>query len=242
MAKPRPRPLALEIDYDNRTYTYKCYLDSHSFSYRCFNHNTCDCKVLLTIPIDEKHYDLLTYKLIGVDLAKYEKEKERVTLILASNSIETKKLLSFAEWGSDIILLRDYIRENLTLTPITLQLNMKNIKQTFTIESIKRAKKDIWDEIYPREAKIAFHVNNCKIIEAKDSDDNLKRYYSTFPIETKKKGADNFLIENECYIFGTRMMLHQLPHYNQWFVDGTFGTAPSGYQQLLVVMVYIPIR
>ena len=35
-------------------------------------------------------------------------------------------------------------------------------------------------------------------------------------------------------------MMYQLAKSSQWFVDGTFSISPSGYIQLLIIVVYIP--
>lgn len=81
------------------------------------------------------------------------------------------------EWSSDITVLRNQKRENLSLMSNTIQTHMRKIKQTFSLEVIKKAKKEIWDEIFPREAKIAFHPSNCYTIESKDPfEDNLFRF------------------------------------------------------------------
>ena len=35
-------------------------------------------------------------------------------------------------------------------------------------------------------------------------------------------------------------MMYHLCHSEQWFIDGTFDVAPSGFKQLLIIMVYLP--
>jgi len=70
------------------------------------------------------------------------------------------------EWKSDISILRDFIKANITFLPSTIQTEMKKLKQSFTMTQIKKVKKELDDELFPRDAEVAFHPANCKIHES----------------------------------------------------------------------------
>ena len=119
---------------------------------------------------------------------------------------------------------------------------MKKQRKEFNIAMIKRTKKEILEELFPKEASIAFHSSNCKILEAEDSfENNLYRFHGLFLSENKKKDTfrDTFN-QQEYYIFATRLMLFRLSQNDQWFIDGAFDVVQSQFKQLLIILVYIP--
>ena len=116
---------------------------------------------------------------------------------------------------------------------------MRSLKQSFSLKVIKEEKKNILDQKFPKDVKIAFDPSNCKIIDGKDTcDDNLFRFHGQVAIDGKKK--DETPSTQNYYLFATRLMLYRLSEAKQWFIDGTFSVAPSGYTQLLIIIVYIP--
>jgi len=245
-----PKPLSEVIDFNGKTFSFKCYLKSHSFSYRCKNHYSLKCPFLLTIPVNEENYSQ-DYKCIGTKgafQASLQGHNERCLREFMSqtsiqsinlNSTQILPISEFSEWQSDLGVLRAYIRQNLSVIPSSIDTAMKAMKQDFSKKVIKEEKKNILNEIFPKDSKIAFHPSNCKIINGKDnSDDNLFKAYTQIMIDGKKKNEPPILQEH--YIFASRLMLFQLSETTQWFIDGTFSVAPSGYIQLLVIMVYIP--
>jgi len=71
--------------------------------------------------------------------------------------------------------------------------------------------------------------------------DNLLKYSCEFLAETQKKGINVELLKiQEFYIFATTTMLFQLKNSTQWFIDGTFAIAPTGFQQVIVIIVLLP--
>ena len=247
-----PRPFNDLLDYNERTYTFKCYLKSKAFSYRCKNHCTMKCPFLLTIPINEQTYSDGDYKCIGIQGAYqasnqahsekcdryYSRIKENSESIRTNSAQETSND-TFAVWTSDIDVLRSYIRHNLTAIPTSIQNVMKTQKQNFSINIIAEEKKAILNEMYPKEIEIAFHPSNCQLIsKQRTSANNLYRFQGQVFVNCKK--TDTFDI-HKYYIFASRAILFQLSLNVQWFIDGTFSVAPSGFQQLLIIMVYIPI-
>jgi len=244
------RPQVDRIELNGRSFVFKCYLKMKAFSYRCVNHYTHSCKFLLTIPLTAGNYDPETWKFISANGA-FQASKEGHSIACSNYYKENKSTLSSSqpntleiqqgcEWGSDVAVLKDYIRKNLTLIPSTIQIEMKKIKQNFNISQIKNAKREIWDEIFPKDALIAFNPSNCKILEAQDSyEDNLYRFYGRFLPEKRKDKHSELFEQQEYYIFATRLMLFHLSQAHQWFIDGTFDVAPSGFKQLLIIMVYL---
>jgi len=149
---------------------------------------------------------------------------------------ESKEI--FTEWNSDIKVLREYIKQNLSQAPSSIQTFMRSQRQEFSLSTIKENKRLILDEIFPREPRVAFHPTNCRVTENGVAiDENLFRHYAQIPIQRKKGNGWDL---QEYYIFTTRLMLYQLSRAEQWFVDGTFSAAPSGFQQVFVFIVYIP--
>ena len=135
------------------------------------------------------------------------------------------------EWGSDIEILKEEIQNNLKFGPKTIQANLRMKKQEFKLTTIKEMKKQIIDELYPRDHKVAFDPNNCLIIGAKDKDeDNLLKFSGKFPRLVKLTLNQSSLCLNEFYIFASSTMMLQLENSRQWFIDGTFSIAPMGFQ------------
>ena len=92
------------------------------------------------------------------------------------------------EWKSDENVLKAYVRQNLRLGPKAIKANMQAIRQSFSLKAIKETRKDIIDEVFPKDRKIAFHPSNCLAINAEDNyDDNLFKLYLQFPSMTSKK-------------------------------------------------------
>ena len=221
-----PRPKADTIEYNGKVYSFKCYLKGNAFSYRCRNNYTHDCSFLLTIPI-ENNFDLETGKFTALEHARQASNKAHSkacnnsynqTKKPNSESIEShiqmdKSQETFQEWNSDTDVLREYLRQNMSLIPSTIQANMKKIKQEFSISLIKKVKKELWEEIFPREPRIAFHPSNCKTTNAKDNYiDNLYRFYGKILGEGKCKDPrkEKGVEEHEYYIFASNSMLTQL--------------------------------
>ena len=122
---------------------------------------------------------------------------------------------TFQEWNSDIDVLREYLRQNMSLILNTIQSNMKKIKQEFFISLITKVKKKFWEEVFPRESRIAFHLSNCKTANAKDNYiDNLYRFYGKILGEGKCKDSrkEKEVEEHEYYIFAYNSMPAQLSH------------------------------
>jgi len=100
----------------------------------------------------------------------------------------------------------------------------------------------VWEEIFPKDLKVAFHPNNCITLGSPDKySDNLYRFSGSIPVEVKVRGKSENVIEtHHYYIFATDMMLYQLSLAEQWFLDGTFAVSPPGFEQLLIIIVYVP--
>jgi len=161
--------------------------------------------------------------------------EESKTKIDGNQAIEAQPL----EWGSDHKILADYIRQNLSLGPKTIQIKMRQLKQSFTLQVIKTTKKAIFEEVFPRDKKVAFHPNNCLILGSENNrEDNLFKYSAQFPIYSQNPLQNSFNLQ-EFHIFATNTMLYQMELSHQWFIDGTFSVAPSGFQQLITIIVYI---
>ena len=180
---------------------------------------------------------------------KYQLQKEAEIIISKENSLPTTSSNrkhedddNFTEWDSNTFYLRRYIKDNITQGPKIIQAHMRSLKQIFTIKTIKETKKDILNELYPKDKKIAFYPKNCLAIDAMDSyQDNLMKYSCEFLAVSQKKGINSELLTTqEFYIFATTTMLFQLKNSTQWFIDGTFAIAPTGFQQVLVIIVLLP--
>ena len=247
-----PKPQADKIEVNGLLYIFKCYLKMKAFSYRCIHHYTHSCKYLLTIPLTPENYEPDTWKFVAANGA-FQASKEGHSAACSnhyknnkasSNTSQIKALQidQLCEWSSDTTILKDYIRKNISLLPSSIQIEMKKIKQTFNISQIKHAKREIWEELFPKDVLVAFHPSNCKILEAQDDfEDNLYRFYGCFLPERKKDTHKDLFEQHEYYIFATRLMLFHLSQAQQWFIDGTFDVAPSGlFKQLLIIMVYLP--
>jgi len=225
-----PKPYSDTLDYQGRALVYKCYLKSHSFSFRCKNHSSMKCPFLLSIPVNEENYTKDEYKCIGVAGAvqaslyghsdrcskDFNQQQMLSTQILPNKSTQIED--DFTEWRSDVQVLRNFIRQNLSAIPSSIETTMRAMKQDFSKKFIKDEKRKIMDEIFPKDAKIAFHPSNCRINGGKDNiDDNLFRFYGPIIVETKKNEPPNL---QEYYIFTSRLMMYQLAKASQWFVDG----------------------
>jgi len=67
---------------------------------------------------------------------------------------------------------------------------------------IKKVKKEIYDELFPRDTEVAFRLANCKIHDAQDSyEDNLYRFYGRFLLEAKKKKSMKMTLSSIIIIF-----------------------------------------
>ena len=71
------------------------------------------------------------------------------------------KVLDFCEWGSDLSVLKTYIKMNLSEGPTTIRSNLRKFKQNFTLRLVKDTKKEIINEMFPKDKVIAFHPSNC---------------------------------------------------------------------------------
>ena len=113
---------------------------------------------------------------------------------------------------------------------------MRAKRKEFTLLTIKNAKKEILDELFPRDKKLAFSLHNCVCLQATDNyKDNLFRFEAKIPRFSK-----GYFQLQEQYIFANYLLLKQLETSKQWFIDGTFSVAPSGFQQLITIVVCIP--
>jgi len=139
-------------------------------------------------------------------------------------------------------VLKNYIRQNLKLGPKAIKANLYAERQIFSLKVIQEKKKEILDELFPKDRKIAFHPTNCLTKGSQDNfEDNLFKLQLSFPITVKKKNNAKELLENnECVIFATRSMLYQMHQAKQYFIDGTFSVSPTGFQQMIVIMVLLP--
>ena len=146
-----PRPKADQIEVNKKLYTIKGYLQgSKSFSYRCAYHYTFTCKYLLTIPINETNYHPETLEFRAAS-GSYRASKEdhsrkcndyykkgganQGPTSSITNPVEVYQL---CEWSSDVAVLRDYIRAHISAIPSTIMIEMKKMKQSFTITQIKK--------------------------------------------------------------------------------------------------------
>ena len=222
----------------------------NAFSYHCIKISKFKCSYLLTIPI-EGNYDPVTFKctnILGAFQASSLGHSEQCKKNVANAKQINQSLLcpiiqpvSFAEWNSDITFLEEYIRNNLKLMPSTIETKMREYKQKFSLTVIKNMKRKVLEECYPKETKIAFHPSNCKTLGCEGTNqDNLFRKYGQFALSPLKKQPSNEVIQSEYYIFATRLMLYQLSISEQWFLDGTFNIAPSGFNQVLTIIVHLP--
>lgn len=146
---------------------------------------------------------------------------------------------AYSKWGSDIHIVRSCIKMNLSAISTTIYTAMKVLKQHSSLKVIKEEKKKVFEEKFPKDVEIAFDLSNCVITDGKKTcDDNLFRYHGQVAIDGEKKDEPPQI--HNYYIFATHLMLYRLSEAKQWFIDGTFSVAPSGYMQLLIIMVYIP--
>jgi len=252
----KPKPQEASIELNGHCYSFKAYLQNHSFSYRCKNNYKYQCPFLLTIPINELNFEPDTFKYLNAEGSFQASEKGHSQGCLNSianlkgssklsrensNTIQVEKTCI---WQSNVNVLREFIKGNLPMTPTSIQIEMRKLKQEFTLLMIKKTKKVIYEEIFPQDTAIAFHPLQCKVIEAEDSfNDNLYRFHGSFITENKKKSTDrdrNSFEQHNYYIFSSRLMMYHLSHSDQWFIDGTFDVAPSGFKQLLIIIVYLP--
>ena len=133
---------------------------------------------------------------------------------------------------------------NLSEGPTTIRSNLRKFKQNFTLRLVKDTKREIINEMFPKDKVIAFHPSNCLVKEHEDiREDNLFKLFSQIPLHNPstivQQKAGQF---QEYYIFASNLMLYQLEQAKQWFIDGTFSVAPAGFQQLLTIIVYLPIH
>lgn len=252
----QPNPSSTILEYNGFILKYKGYLQTQKFSYRCQNYNSLKCPYLLSVPINEENFvnimigDEIALQCIGIEgcqrtstqdhnsqcksrMALNQKKEQR-------NEIEDKSIIGQTpvEWSSNQEVLCNFIRQNLNLMPSTIQTQMRMQKQNFSIKTIKENKKKIWDEVFPRDPKIAFNPHFCKLVgDTNDSPDNLYRGHGECLQEPKTKTESAQV--HQYYILASRLMLFQLSQSEQWFIDGTFSIAPSGFTQVLIIMVYI---
>jgi len=186
------------------------------------------CPILLSVPITAENYDE-TWKCIGTHGAyhpglqahpsscnkKYQEESE-IQLQQLLIEKERKALISnpnqnnsnIAEWDSNPQVLRKYIKENILQGPKSIEANMKKLKQSFSLKVIKETKKEIMNELYPKDKRIAFNPSNCLAIGAQDNyRDNLYKYSSQFASLAKSKGTSSEVLKTqEFYIFATTII------------------------------------
>ena len=198
-------PARTKVDIDDHPFQFKRKLAGIFFSYRCLHFNDLACPFLLTVPINPTNYDDAMNMLDSVgnfqastqghSLAckkKQENIKNLKKLLQpqqnSSLTIQSANSSEIHEWRSDEAVLKVYISQNLKLGPKAIRTNLLAQRQTFSLKTIKETRKQIIDEIFPKDRKIAFHPSNCLAINAEDSyDDNLFKHYSQFPCVTKKK-------------------------------------------------------
>lgn len=251
---PKPRNLALE--YKGFLLSFKGYLKGNdgSFSYRCQNHRRFVCSYLLTVPIFG-NFNPETWeceRLIGAFQAstsghselckrsgKIQGQMSQPAGLNDNNSNDSMQRV--IEWNSDIEFLRNFIRSHPSFGPKSLKSKMEAFKQKFSLRVVKDTKKEVLEEIFPKDRKIAFCPSNCLCLNYEDSyEDTLYRYSGqllSVP-KTKIKQDINQGLQ-EFHIFANYTMLYQLERSKQWFIDGTFSIAPIGFQQLLIIVVYI---
>jgi len=219
------------------------------------NIRSLGCSYLLTVPIKGNYHPetwicvnfLGAYRSSTSDHSEQCKKhvKNRFGLMegskIPASQNESTSMESIIEWESNTDFLSRYIRQNPQLGPKALKGHMEKLKQKFSLRVIKEKKKEIIEELFPKDRKIAFCSSNCLCLNYEDSfEDNLYRYYGqilSIPKDKVKRELNQNL--QEFYIFANSGILHQLEHSKQWFIDGTFSVSPIGFQQLLVIVVYL---
>jgi len=254
-----PSPLNSILEFDNYIFKFKIYLKCRMFSYKCANRNIFSCPFLLSNSIS--NYDPITWECKSTHgafqasraghselcikdrdnkIAEEIRLKQMSELALSKNN---EKMINFCEWGSDLSVLKAYIKMNLTQGPTTIRTNLRKFKQNYTLRLVKDTKKEILNEIFPKDKNIAFHPSNCLVKEYEDiREDNLFKLYSQIPLQNPSYAKEISGSFQEFYIFSSNLMLYQLEQAKQWFIDGTFSVAPVGFQQLLTIIVYLPLH
>ena len=126
MAQPRPQKDMIELN--GHSYAFKCYLQSKPFPYRCTKHYTHSCLYLLTVAIAESTYDPQSWRFISATGAYQASKLSHSKTCLNSNTKHLEqgtspstpdpkaiKVEQCYEWSSDVNVLKDYIRQNMTL-------------------------------------------------------------------------------------------------------------------------------
>ena len=94
---------------------------------------------------------------------------------------------------------------NLAQDPTTIRTNLRKFKQNYNLRLVKDIKKEILNEIFPKDKSIAFHPSNCLVKEYEDiREDNLFKLYSQIPLQNPsyvKEISGSFL---EFYIFSSK--------------------------------------
>ena len=207
------------------------------------------------MPVTFENYNLDSWECIGTFGArqassfghnqkciKRVKEDVRQLEFLSQASSIQQFSEKITEWRSDLEVLRSFIAQNLSLGPKAIKGKMKELKQTFNIKTIKELRREVLDEIFPKNKLLAFHPSNTLALNSEDNfEDNLLKVSLQFPSLSKGKHTENEVLKfQEVHIFAINVMLFQLQKAKQYFIDGTFSIAPQGFQQVIVLMVLIP--
>ena len=197
-----PKPSCNLLEYDGYLLKHKgCLKKPPSFSYRCQYYHILNCPYLLTVPITPRNYDQ-TWACIRTEGAKqasscgHSQECKRKTQEAglqqpdsSDNNTNEEEMVEETrtrvvqpkpksyEWRSDIETLREFIRSNIRLGPKSIQAAMQLKKQKFSIKVIKENKREIFNEMFPKDRRVAFHPANCLVHESEDNyqDNMLKR-------------------------------------------------------------------
>jgi len=91
-----------------------------------------------------------------IQLQQLPIEKERKALISNTNQNNS----NIVEWDSNPQVLRNYIKENILQGSKNIEANIKKPKQSFSLKVINESKKEIMNELYPKDKQIAFNPSN----------------------------------------------------------------------------------
>ena len=122
--------------------------------------------------------------------------------------------------------------------PLKSQLHFYEHRQQKTIsipnKKVKDLLKETREEIYASNPAIALSEHFCKT-----EDYSCSQTFMQFQGETSipSLNQNNVAIKRPFIIFAFISMLKQLEE-RAWFVDATFSVVPSGFYQLLTILVY----
>jgi len=125
--------------------------------------------------------------------------------------------------------MKSFVASHSRYTPAQIQLELQN-------KGIKASKIDITNELYkvnkelyPKDSFLAFSPEYCKSADGKQ---NIFQGYFKVPIASKNT------LYSEIVILASNFQLARLSDSTEWFVDGTFWSAPRNFTQMLNIIVY----